>query len=65
MDEIADLKVALEAYEDKWYNVGFADVEGSMVLIVYQARKHGFEEEWMATLQAMGVPTDSPLRNPE
>ena len=63
-DEIAVLKVALEGYETKWYNKGFADAENSMKPIVHQARSHGFEEGWLAALQAMGVPEDSPLRNP-
>ena len=57
--------MALKAYEDKWYNMGFADVEGSVKPNVYKAWKHWFEEGWMAALQAMGVPADSPLRNPE
>lgn len=65
VDEIADLKAALEAYEDKWYNAGFADAEGSVEPTVYQSRKHGFEKGWMATFQAMGVLVDSSLRNLE
>ena len=65
VDEIANLKAALEAYEDKWYNMGFADAENFMEPIVYQAQRHEFEEGWMTALQAMGVPDDSPLRNPE
>ena len=64
-NEIADLKAALEACEEKWYNEGFADAENSVEPIVYQDRRHGFREGWMAALQAMGVPDDSPLRNPE
>ena len=63
VDEITDLKAALEACKDKWYNVGFADTKNSVELVVYQARKHGFGEGWMAALLAMEVPNDSPLRN--
>ena len=37
-DEIADLKVALETYEEKWYNKGFTDAENSVEPIVHQAR---------------------------
>ena len=37
VDEIANLKATLEAYEDKWYNMGFADAENFMEPIVYQA----------------------------
>ena len=49
-DEIADLRVALEAWEEKWYNEGFADAENSMESIVHQAQWHGFREGWMVTL---------------
>ena len=63
-DEIVDLKVALEACENKWYDEGFVDAENSVEPIVHQARSHGFGEGWLAGLQAMGVPKDSPLRNP-
>ena len=64
-DEIADLKAALDASEDKGYNLGFADVENSVKPIVHQARNHGFGKRWLAALQAMGVAKDSPLRNPK
>ena len=33
--------------------------------VVHQARVQGFEEGWLAALQALGVPEDSLLRNPE
>ena len=36
--EIAELKVALEASEDKWFNTGFADAENSIEPIIYQSR---------------------------
>lgn len=61
--EIAELKAALEASENQWYNTGFANAENSMELVLYQSRWYGFYEGWMAALQAMGVPDDSPLRN--
>ena len=64
-NEIANLKVALEACVTKWYDEGFADAENSIEPIVHQARSHGFEEGWLVALQAMGVPDDSPLRNPK
>lgn len=41
---LANLKAALEACEDKWYNAGSANAEGSVEPIVYQARKHEFEK---------------------
>ena len=37
VDEIANLKAALEACEEKWYNEGFMDAKNSMEPIVYQA----------------------------
>ena len=43
-DEIANLKVAFEACESKWYDKGFADAERSMEPIVHQARSHGFRK---------------------
>jgi len=64
-DEIADLKAALDASEEKGYNEGFIEAKNSGEPIVHQARHHGFAEEWLAALQAMGVVEDSPLRNPE
>ena len=64
-NEIADLKVALEAYETKWYNEGFADAENFVEPIVHLAQSHGFGEGWLVALQAMGVTEDSPLRNLE
>lgn len=37
-DKIAALKASLEAYEDKWYNTGFAEVENSAKPIVHEAQ---------------------------
>ena len=65
VDEIANLKAALKACENKWYNEGFANAENSVEPIVHQTRSYGFREGWLAALQAMGMPKDSPLRNPE
>ena len=63
-DEIANLKVTLEAYENKWYNEGFVDAKNSMEPVISQAQRLAFGEGWLAPLQAVGVPEDSPLRNP-
>lgn len=63
--EITKLKAALEASKDKWYNVGFADAENSTKLIMFQSRKYGLGEGWMAALAAVSVPEDSPLKNPD
>ena len=61
---LADLRAALEACEDKWYNEGFADAENSLELVIKEARRLAFEEGWLAALQALKVPKDSPLRDP-
>ena len=55
--ELADLRVALEACKEKWYNEGFVDAEN-------QARKVGFEVGWLVALQVLGVLEDSLLRDP-
>ena len=58
------MRATLEACEQKWYNEGFADTEKSAESVVVQARRLGFEAGWFAALQALGVPEDSPLRDP-
>lgn len=63
--EITELKAALEASEDKWYNVGFADAKNSAKPIMFQSRKYGFSEGRMAALAAIGVLEDSLLKNPD
>ena len=63
-EELADLRAALEACEEKWYNEGFVDAENSAELVMNQARRLGFEAGWFAALQILGVPEDSSLRNP-
>ena len=63
-NQIIDLKAALKACKNKWYNEDFADAEKSAKLVIHQARFHGFGEGWLVVLQAMGVPEDFPLRNP-
>ena len=64
-EELANLRAALEACEDKWYNEGFADAKNFAEPVVNQARRLGFEASWFAVLQALGVPEDSPLRDPD
>ena len=64
-EEPANLRAAPEAYEEKWYNEGFANAENSVEPVVTQARKIGFKARWFATLQVLGVPEDSPLRDPD
>ena len=44
--ELADLKAALEACENKWYNEGFADAENFAEPVILEAWKLGFED-WL------------------
>ena len=64
MEELADLRAALEGCESKWYNDGFANAENLMEPVISEARKLAFKEGWFAALQAVGVPEDSPLKDP-
>lgn len=63
--EITELRAALEGSENKWYNAGFADAENSTKLIMFQSKRYGFGEGWMVAMLAIGVPKDSPFRNPD
>ena len=62
--EVADLRAALEACESKWYDEGFADAKKGVEPVVMQARQLSFREGWMAALHVLGVPEDSPFRDP-
>ena len=63
-EELANLWVALEACENKWYNEGFADAEKGVEPVIKEARQLSIQEGWMAALHASGVPEDSYLRDP-
>ena len=63
VEELADLRAALEAYKEKWYNEGFADAENFVEPIVNQARRMGFEVGWFTALRVLGVLEDSPMRD--
>ena len=62
--ELADLRTALEAYENKWYDEGFVNAEENVEPVIKEARQLSFQEGWMAALHASGVPKDSHLRDP-
>ena len=61
---MADLRAALEGCESKWYNEGFVDAENLVEPVISEAQKLAFKEGWFAALQAVGVPEDSPLKDP-
>ena len=48
--ELADLRAALEACEEKWYNEGFTNAKNSAEPVVNQARRLGLEARWFAAL---------------
>ena len=54
-DEIANLKVALDAFKEKGYNEGFVDAENSVEPIVHQAWHNRFGKGWLEPLQAMDM----------
>lgn len=60
--EVIDLKVALEESEDKFYDMGFADAKSWSELVMFQSRRYGFGKGWMATVNALGIPEESPFR---
>ena len=64
IEELADLRAALEACENKSYDEGFANAERGVKPVVKEARQLCFREGWMAALHAPGVPEDSHLRDP-
>jgi len=49
-EELVDLKVGLEACENKWYNEGFADAKNSVEPVIQEARKLAFKEGWLVAL---------------
>ena len=63
-EELADLRTALEACENKWYDEGFVDVEENVEPVIKEARQLSFQEGRMAALHASGVPKVSHLRDP-
>lgn len=63
--EIADLKVTKAQREDKFYNMGFTDIENSIKPIMFKSRHYGFGEGCISTVNALDLPNDSPIRDPE
>ena len=50
VEELVDLRAALEGCESKWYNEGFVDVENLVEPVINEARKLVFKEGWFAAL---------------
>ena len=47
---LANLRVALVACENKWYNEGFANAENFAELVIKEAQRLAFEKGWLAAL---------------
>lgn len=58
-----DYKGREKAQKQSYYDKGFRHVENSTGPVIFQARKFGFMECWMAAMNAIGLPADSPFRN--
>ena len=61
--ELANLKETMKNCEQVFYNMGLKDVENLVGAIVFQARKFGFAEGWMAVVNSIGLPDTSPFRD--
>lgn len=61
--ELTDLKRMAKARKQAYYNKGFKDTENSVRLVIFQARKFGFMEGWMAAVNVVGLPENSPFRS--
>lgn len=61
--EFADLKGGEKAQKQTCYNKGFRDAENSAGPVIFQAQKLDFMEGWMAEVNTIGLPGDSPFRN--
>ena len=61
--EFTDYKGFEKAWKQTYYNRGFKDAESLASPVIFQAQKFGFMEGWMAAVNAIGLPKDSPFRN--
>lgn len=61
--ELTDLKRMAKARKQAYYNKGFKDTENSVRPVIFQARKFGFMEGWMAAVNVIGLPENSPFRS--
>lgn len=52
----------MEEREDKFYDMGFTDAEGSSEPVMFQFRRYGFGKGWMAAANALGVLKESLFR---
>lgn len=61
--ELTDLKSMAKARKQAYYNKGFKDTKNSVGLVIFQAQKFRFMEGWMAAVNVVGLPENSPFRS--
>lgn len=61
---MAKLKEAVAKSEEKFFDMGFVDVENSSKPIMVESRRYGFEDGWVAIVNALGLPKDFIFRDP-
>lgn len=61
--ELTDLK-EMKQSEETFYNMGFTDTENSCGPVIFEARRLGFAQGWMAAVDALNLPVTSPFRDP-
>ena len=60
--EFTDYEGGEKARKQNYYNKGFKHAEDSAGPVIFQARKFGFQEGWMAAVNAIGLPKESLFR---
>ena len=45
--------------------MGFIDAKNSSKLVMFESRHYRFDERWMATVNALDLPENSPFKDPE
>lgn len=60
--ELADLKETMKNCGQVFYNMGFKDTKNLAKAVIFQARRLGFREGWMAAINAIGLPQNSFFR---
>ena len=57
------MRLNLEQAKQKYYGVGFDDIECSSCVVIFEARQKGFLYGWMAAVDAINLPSSSPSRD--
>ena len=57
--ELANLKETMKICKQVFYNMGFKDTENLAGAVIFQDRRFGFSEGWMAAINAISLPESS------